>query len=93
MTDGELHDSPVEIKAIGRKLKERQAKGKLHFLGLGVRGFVRSQLERFTNDQDHIIEIETADFGEFFKWVGRSMSAVSTKAINENYQLPVYRSN
>jgi len=93
MTDGELHDSPVEIKAIGRKLKERQAQGKLHFLGLGVRGFVRSQLEKFTNDQDHIIEIETADFGEFFKWVGRSMSAVSTKAINENYQLPVYKPN
>jgi len=91
MTDGELHDSTAEINAIGRKLKEREARGRLHFLGLGVRGFVRSQLEKFTNNKDHIIEIETADFGEFFKWVGRSMSAVSTKAISDDYQLPVYQ--
>jgi len=91
MTDGELHDSNAEINAVGRKLKERQAKGRLHFLGLGVRGFVRSQLEKFTNNRDHIIEIESADFGEFFKWVGRSMSAVSTKAVNDNFQLPVYQ--
>lgn len=91
MTDGELHDSPAEINAIGRRLKEREAKGRLHFLGLGVRGFVRSQLEKFTSNKDHIIEIEAADFGEFFKWVGRSMSAVSTKAIDDTLPLPTYQ--
>jgi uncharacterized protein YegL len=90
MTDGELHDSPAEINAIGRKLKEREAKGRLHFLGLGVRGFKRSQLEKFTSKKDHIIEIGAADFGEFFEWVGRSMSAISTKAFNED-QLPVFK--
>jgi len=83
MTDGEFHDGVAELKAIGNKIKEREAAGKLHFFGLGVEGYDRLQLEHMTNNSDRIINIKAANFEEFFSWVGHSMAEISWKGVDE----------
>jgi len=88
ITDGELHDSNVEINKIGEAIKQREQQGKLQFFALGVGGYKREQLERFTSNPAHVIDATVANFGEFFSWIGRSLKVVSTKEVGDNVALP-----
>ena len=88
ITDGELHDSKAAINKIGETMKQREQQGKLQFFALGVGDYKREQLEKFTNNPAHVIDAKVANFGEFFSWVGRSLSVVSTKEIGDNVALP-----
>jgi len=88
MTDGELHDDATAINSIGEKMKQREQQGKLQFFALGVDGYNRTQLEKFTNNPAHVIDAKAANFGEFFSWVGRSLKAVSSKEVGDSVALP-----
>jgi len=88
ITDGEFHDERNDLYNIGQKMRERQFQGKLQFFGMGVEGYVRSQLEMLTNNPAHIIDAKAANFVEFLSWIGKSMKVVSTKAIGEPAALP-----
>lgn len=88
ITDGEFHDGEAALNTVGNKMKERERQGKLQFFGLGVDRYVRSQLEKLTNNPAHVIDAKTANFVEFFSWIGRSLKAVSSKEIGETVTLP-----
>ena len=88
ITDGEFHDDAVTLASVANKLKERESNGKLNFFGLGVEGYKREQVEQLTNNPGHVIDVKTANFVEFFKWVGKSLKTVSTKAVGESVELP-----
>ena len=88
ITDGEFHDREEALKRVGDKMKEREAQGKLQFFGLGVEGYKRVQVEKLTNNPSHVIDAKTANFVEFFSWIGKSLKAVSRKEVNESIQLP-----
>jgi len=88
ITDGEFHDSDAELTKIGNSMKEREHDGKLQFFALGVDGYDRKQLEKLTNNPAHIIDAKSANFVEFFSWIGKSMKAVSTKVVGEAVALP-----
>jgi len=88
ITDGEFHDSNSELDNIGNKMKERESQNKLQFFGLGVDGYDRNQLEKLTNNPGHVIDAKSANFIEFFSWVGKSISVVSSKEIGANVALP-----
>ena len=88
ITDGEFHDNDAALNTLGRKMKERESQGKLQFFGLGVDGYVRTQLEKLTNNPSHVIDAKTANFIEFFSWVGKSLKAVSSKEVGEAVVLP-----
>jgi len=88
ITDGELHDDAAAINNIGEKIKNREQQGKLQFFALGVDGYNRKQLEKFTNNPAHIIDAKEANFGEFFSWIGRSLKAVSSKEVGDSVVLP-----
>jgi len=88
ITDGEFHDDAMALNYIGDKMKDRERQGKLQFFGLGVGGYVRSQLEKLTNNPAHIIEAKSANFPEFFSWIGRSIKAVSSKEVGASVSLP-----
>ncbi|MDR1329697.1 MAG: VWA domain-containing protein [Oscillospiraceae bacterium] len=79
ITDGEFHDGADSLGSLADKLRQRESRGKHQFFGLGVRGYDRRQMESLTNDPAHIVDVEAANFREFFTWVGRSLRAVSTK--------------
>jgi uncharacterized protein YegL len=89
ITDGEFHDTDAELKRIGQIMKERQSNGKLQFFGLGVDGYVKSQLKNLTNNPAHIIDAKVANFSEFFSWVGRSFATISRKEVGETVELPL----
>jgi len=88
ITDGEFHDSVTALNTIGNMMKERESQGKLQIFGLGVNGYDRKQLEKLTNNSSHVIDVKSANFVEFFSWVGRSLKAVSSKEIGESVALP-----
>jgi len=88
ITDGEFHDNKNDLYNIAQKMREREQQGKLQFFGMGVEGYVRSQLEMLTNNPAHIIDAKAANFVEFLSWIGKSMKVVSTKAIGEPAALP-----
>ena len=88
ITDGEFHDGDAALNGIGNIMKERERQGKLHFFGLGVGGYVRAQLEKLTNDPTHVIDAKSANFIEFFSWIGRSIKAISVKEVGESVELP-----
>lgn len=88
ITDGEFHDGDAALNTIGSKMKERERQGKLQFFGLGVDGYVRTQLEKLTNNPSHVIGAKTANFVEFFSWIGKSLKAVSSKQVDEAVVLP-----
>ena len=83
ITDGEFHDDDSALNSIGLKMKERESRGKLNFYGLGVDGYVRSQLDMLTNYPARIMGAKTANFQEFFSWIGRSMKVVSSKSVSD----------
>jgi uncharacterized protein YegL len=87
ITDGSFHDDQSELNSIGGRIKQRETENKLHFFGLGVSGFDRSQLESLTNNSNHIIEVKAANFTEFLSWVGRSMATISSNAIGTTLTL------
>jgi uncharacterized protein YegL len=88
ITDGGFHDDPSALSAIGAKIKERETAGKLHFFGLGVAGYERSQLEAFAKDASRVIDVKAANFPEFFAWVGKSMAVVTGVEIDAKVTLP-----
>jgi uncharacterized protein YegL len=90
VTDGKFHDDEVKLNAVGNLIKEREREGKLHFYGLGVEGYVRAQLENFTINPTHVLDIKAKNLNDFFKWVGRSLAAISKKEINEPVVLAPY---
>ena len=84
ITDGVFHDDynmPGELDKVAERMKQREKEGKLHFFGLGVEGYKRSQLEKFTENPKRVIDIKAANFIEFFSWVGRSMATISRTAV------------
>ena len=87
ITDGEFHDSDAALAAVGSRMKMLELQGKLQFFGLGVDGYVRSQVEKLTNYPAHVIDARSANVIEFFSWVGRSLKAVSRKDPNETVQI------
>jgi uncharacterized protein YegL len=87
ITDGEFFDEESALLALGSKVREREAQGKLNFFGLGVKGYDRKQLEHFTSNPGRIIDVSAANFGEFLSWVGRSLKAVSTKEVGATVTL------
>ena len=88
ITDGEFHDGAAALGNIGNKMRERESQGKLQFFGLGVNGYIRSQLEGLTTNPSHVIDAKSVNFIEFFSWIGKSLKAVSSKEIGENVSLP-----
>jgi len=88
ITDGEFNDDNNSLDRIGNAIKEREGQGKLQFFALGVEGYKRAQLEKFTNNPNQVIDAKIANFGEFFSWIGRSLKAVSSKEIGETTPLP-----
>jgi len=88
ITDGEFHDSEAALNIVGNKIRDRERQGKLQFFGLGVGGYVRAQLEKLTINPAHVIDAKSANFLEFFSWIGRSIKAVSSKEIGETVALP-----
>ena len=88
ITDGEFHDDEAELNAVGAKIKEREAQGKLQFFALGVDGYVKAQIEKLTNNPGNIIDAKHAHFGEFFTWIGKSLKAVSSKEVGASVSLP-----
>jgi uncharacterized protein YegL len=89
ITDGEFHDgNDAEFTTVGNTMRERERQGKLQFFALGVDGYVRTQLEKLTNNPAHVIDAKTANFVEFFSWIGRSLKAVSSKEVGEAVALP-----
>jgi uncharacterized protein YegL len=93
ITDGEFHDEAEELENIGQEMKKRQRGGKLNFFGLGVKGYKREQLEMLTEKTNRIIEVRAVNFSEFFSWIGRSMTAVSAKAVDASEELPMLKLN
>lgn len=87
LTDGEFHDDEYILDQTGARIKQLENAGKLHFFGLGVDNFNRSQLEKFTVDKKKVIELKTANFSEFFSWVGRSMATISHAEVGEAVKL------
>jgi uncharacterized protein YegL len=83
ITDAAFHDSDEELNVIGAKIKQREADGKLHFYGLGVDGFDRNQMEKFTIDKDYVCSAGAQDFAHFFSFIGRSIAIVSSAARDE----------
>ena len=88
ITDGAFHDHDSVLATIGNTMKQRESQGKLQFFGLGVNGYVRAQLEKLTNNPSHIIDAKSANFVEFFSWIGRSLKAVSSKEVGDTVTLP-----
>ena len=88
ITDGAFHDKDERLDAVGRKIRERESQGKLQFFGLGVDGYVRAQIEKLTNNPAHVIDAKSANFVEFFSWIGKSLKAVSSKEIGASVPLP-----
>ena len=89
ITDGEFHDKEPALTAVGNKMKGLEAQGKLQFFGLGVDGYKRHQVEKLTNNPNRVISAKTANFIEFFSWIGKSLRVVSRKDINEAVALPM----
>lgn len=83
ITDGEFHDSDYSLDEAATRIQQLEKEGKLHFFGLGVDGFRRNQLEKFAVDKKRVIGVKTANFGEFFSWVGRSMVTISHTEVGE----------
>jgi len=91
ITDGEFNDRDDALNNVGNIIKERERQGKMQFFALGVDKYNRSQLEKLTNNPGQVIDAKTANFGEFFSWVGRSLKAVSSKEVGESTPLPPLR--
>jgi uncharacterized protein YegL len=87
ITDGDFHDEPPALREIATKIKSRESSGKHQFFGLGVKGYNRTQMEMFTHNDKHVIDVNAANFLEFFSWVGRSMKDISRKEIDEKIAL------
>lgn len=87
ITDGEFFDSDEELNRVAKRIKEREKEGKLHFFGLGVEGYIKDQMIKFTEDPKKIIDIKVANFKEFFGWVGRSLATVSHSKVGEPVKL------
>ena len=77
ITDGAFHDT--DLITIGNTMIDLESRGKLHFFGLGVPGYDRSQLEKFANSPERVIDINAVDFVKFFSWIGNSIRTVTTK--------------
>jgi len=87
ITDGGFHDVG-SLGTVAAEMKKRETEGKLKFFGLGVAGFDRSHVETLTNFSNQVLEVKTANFKEFFSWVGRSMATISGNAVGATTTLP-----
>lgn len=87
ITDGEFHDDDDKLNSVAKRMKEREEQNKLRFFGLGVEGYKRSQLEKFTKDSKYVIDVKAANFVEFLNWVGRSMAIVSQSEVGSSVKL------
>ena len=83
ISDGFFHDSDYILEETGSRIKQLENQGKLHFFGLGVEGFDANQLKKFAVDPKRVIPVKSANFGEFFSWVGRSMVSISHAQVGE----------
>lgn len=77
VTDGEFFDSEEELNKVSQRIKQREKEGKLHFFGLGVEGYIKDQMMKFTEDPRKVMDVKASNFQEFFSWVGRSLATVS----------------
>lgn len=91
ITDGQFHDGEMDLNKIGNIMKERESQGKLQIFGLGVDEYVRTQVEKLTNNPSHIIDARSANFVEFLSWIGKSLKAVSNKEGVGPVELPPLR--
>jgi len=87
VTDGDFHDGSSDLMRIGNRMKQRENDNKLQFFGLGVAGYNRQQLELFTGQPSHIIDVKAANFTEFLSWVGRSFANISSKEVGAKVTL------
>jgi uncharacterized protein YegL len=86
MTDGNPYpDTKEEIQEISEIIKNGVTANKYRVLGIGVGNSVNiDTLQYITGDSE---PLQGLKFGEFFKWLSRSMSIVSNKRPGEKADL------
>lgn len=84
ITDGAPTD---DITAAAQRVQEEENKGshgKLKFFALGVSGYDKETLFKFTK---RVMELEDTDFSGIFNWMSESMCSISVSRVGENVQL------
>lgn len=87
VTDGEFFDSEEDLNKVSQRIKKREKEEKLHFFGLGVEGYIKDQMMKFTEDPRKVMDVKASNFQEFFSWVGRSFATVSNTEVGTHTTL------
>ena len=84
ITDGAPTD---DIESAARRIKEEENKGthgKLKFFALGVSGYDKDTLFKFTK---RVMELSDTNFAGIFDWMSESMVAISVSRVGEDVKL------
>lgn len=67
VTDGEFFDSDEDLNKVSERIRKQ-----LNFFALGLEKCNRTQLEKLTNENEHVIEVKVANLVEYFDyWLSR----------------------
>ena len=83
ITDGEPND---EIYEVVRRIHAMEKAEKLSFLSLGVEGYNSKVLHQLSGDK--VLKLSGYDFSKFFKWMEKSMRAISESTPGEKAIIP-----
>ena len=83
LSDGEGTD---DFKAAAQELVRLQRQGRVKVLCVGI-GDEQNDLKYFHQDGE-VVQLDKFQLGDFFLWISKSMSSMSTQAPEENLELP-----